>query len=55
MAYYYKHIGSRIVFDPVPKDFDDIKYKEHDWKEFYPDIAQEPMPPNMPKPRGKPA
>ena len=25
MAYYYKHIGSRIVFDPVPKDFDDIK------------------------------
>ena len=54
MAYCKKHISSRIVFDPVPKDFDDIKWEEHDWKEFYPDITQEPMPPNMPKPRGKP-
>ena len=54
LGYCKKHIGSRIVFDPVMKDFDDIVWTQHNWKEFYPDVNQEPLPPNMPAPRGKP-
>ena len=43
----------RILFDtayPILKDFNDDDY---DWKEFYPDAAEE-LPPSMLKPKGKP-
>ena len=42
------------MFDPIKPELDDMKWVEYDWKEFYPDANQEPLPPKMPKPLGKP-
>jgi hypothetical protein len=46
-----KH-NSRMAFDPTYPAIDKTKFKECDWKEFYGE-AQEAIPPNAPKPRGK--
>ena len=53
-AYCKKHIQSRIVFDPRYVELDDLDWSDHDWKDFYPDVTSEVLPPNMPEPRGKP-
>ena len=54
-AYLKKHGSSKLVFDSQHRDYDDIEWTSHDWKRFYPDINGEPLPPNMPQPRGKSA
>lgn len=49
-----KSTVGRIVFDPMIPDIDERLFQPDDvktWKEFYPD-AEEPMPPDMPEPRG---
>ena len=53
MAYCKKHIESKIIFEPTPPDFNDIKWGHYDWKEFYPDALKEELPPRMPEPLGK--
>jgi hypothetical protein len=52
LAYCKKHIESKIVFDPLEKDFSDVPWAHADWKLFYPDIAGEVLPSNRPKPLG---
>jgi hypothetical protein len=52
-GYCKKHLESRIVFDPLEKLHDGVEWVTHDWKQFYPDITGEVMPPGRPKPRGK--
>jgi hypothetical protein len=51
-AYAKKHIESKLVFDPLMKDFSDIMWPENDWKQFYPEADEEVLPGNMPEPRG---
>ena len=41
-----------MVFDPTYAEIDMSSFKECDWKEFYGEVS-EPLPPNMPEPRGK--
>ena len=53
-SYVKKHLQSRLVFDYRTRDWKDIEWLQHDWKEFYPD-AYEALPINAPPPRGKPA
>ena len=51
-----KNITGRLVFDPMVPEIDEQLFNPHKqevWKEFYPD-AEEPLPPNMPEPRGAP-
>jgi hypothetical protein len=50
-GYVKGHMRSKIVFDPAYRDWNHIDWVEADWKEFYPN-ATEPIPPNMPEPRG---
>jgi hypothetical protein len=52
LAYCKKHIVSKIVFDPLEKDFSDVPWAHADWKLFYPDIDGEVLPRNRPKPLG---
>jgi hypothetical protein len=52
-AYCKKHLEPKLVFDPARRDFSNIKWVSHDWKQFYPDIQGEVMPIGRPKPRGK--
>ena len=52
-AYVKKHLQSRIVFNHRTRDWKNIQWLQHDWKEFYPD-AHEAIPTNAPPPRGKP-
>jgi hypothetical protein len=51
-AYLSNKHNSRMVFDPTYADIDMKSFKDCDWREFYGD-AKEPLPPNMPEPRGK--
>jgi len=51
-AYIKKHLQSRIVFDYRTRDWSNIAWTSHDWKDYYPD-AHEVMPTNAPPPRGK--
>jgi hypothetical protein len=51
-AYLDRKHNSRMVFDPTYSDIDMSVFKQCDWKEFYGSVG-EPMPPNMPEPRGK--
>jgi hypothetical protein len=44
---------SKMVFDPMQKDFSDIHWPKYDWEQFYPDVQKDPLPPNMPEPRGQ--
>jgi hypothetical protein len=41
-----------MVFDPTYAEIEMSSFKECDWREFYGNVS-EPMPPNMPEPRGK--
>jgi hypothetical protein len=52
LAYCKKHIESKIVFDPLEKDFTDMHWAEEDWNLFYPDIDGEILPTNRPPPLG---
>ena len=54
MAYTKKHIESKLVFDPMSRDFDDIEWTSHDWKTFYPDVQGETLPLGRPQERGNP-
>lgn len=54
MAYTKKHIESKLVFDPMSRDFDDIEWTSHDWKTFYPDVYGETLPLGRPQERGNP-
>ena len=47
------HKRSKLVFDSDMPYVDESSFTKCDWAEFYPD-AKETMPPDMPKPRGKP-
>jgi hypothetical protein len=51
-AYCKKHMESKLVFDPVKRDFGETKWVSHDWKQFYPDVTGEVMPPARPEARG---
>ena len=43
----------RMLFDTAHPVFKDMEDDDCDWKEFYPDAAEE-LPPNMLEPKGKP-
>lgn len=51
-AYCKKHLDSKVVIDPVQKDFSNVKWATHDWRQFYPDITGEVYPSSLPKARG---
>jgi hypothetical protein len=51
-AYLDNKHNSRMVFDPTYPEIDMTSFKECDRKEFYGEV-KEPLPPNMPEPRGK--
>jgi hypothetical protein len=51
MAYLKKNPKSRIVFDYSRPNFGHINNEPKDWHEYYHGAA-EPIPPNMPEPRG---
>ena len=53
LAYAKKYIESKLVFDPLAKDFDDTEWTSRDWSSFYTDV-EELLPGNIPEPRGKP-
>ena len=52
MAYLKNHNKSRLVFDHSYPTFDNLNESNVDWQEYYPGAA-EPIPPNVPEPRGK--
>jgi hypothetical protein len=52
-SYLSKHIQSKPMFDPIPRDWSHRDWSHPDWKEFYPD-AVEKIPRDMPIPLGKP-
>jgi hypothetical protein len=52
-AYLKDHDRSKVVFDDGWVDWPEDKFETVDWSEFY-DEAEEMLPPNAPKPRGKP-
>jgi hypothetical protein len=54
LAYCKKHIQSKLVFDPLERNFDNVEWMEHDWKIFYPDIDGEILPLGRPMERGNP-
>jgi hypothetical protein len=47
------HHNSRIAFDPSYPEIDQSQFPRKDWRRFY-DNMEEPLPPNAPKPLGKP-
>ena len=51
-AYLKTHETSTMVFDDTEPDFDDRRFKDCDWSEYYPD-AVEAISRDMPKLRGK--
>eukprot|EP00592_Proboscia_alata_P013883 CAMPEP_0194391976 /NCGR_PEP_ID=MMETSP0174-20130528/118894_1 /TAXON_ID=216777 /ORGANISM="Proboscia alata, Strain PI-D3" /LENGTH=231 /DNA_ID=CAMNT_0039186871 /DNA_START=970 /DNA_END=1665 /DNA_ORIENTATION=+ len=50
-----KHIESKIVFNPMKRDFDDVEWVSGDWSQFYLDIkdGDEPIHTKMTEPRDK--
>ena len=52
-AYLKRHLKSKIVMDSSPVKWDEKRFQERDWSDFYQD-AREELPPNMPEPRGTP-
>ena len=52
MGYLKKHIQSRIVIDARKRDWTNRDKTSKDWGNFYPDIKDECLPMDMPKPRG---
>ena len=51
-AYLQTHETSTMVFDDTEPDFDDCRFKDCDWSEYYPNAA-EAIPKDMPKPCGR--
>ena len=51
-AYLKKYHRSSLVFDWTEPELDESRFKDCDWREYYPDAA-EAIPDNMPEPRGK--
>ena len=51
-AYLKRYETSTMVFDDTEPEFDERRFKECDWSEYYPD-ATEAVPSDMPTPRGK--
>ena len=51
-AYLKTHETSTIVFDDSEPDFDDYRFKDCDWPEYYPNAA-EAIPKDMPKQCGR--
>jgi hypothetical protein len=51
-AYLKKHLRSKIVVDPIPRDWSDLEWETGDWREFYPD-AEESIPDSIPEVRGR--
>jgi hypothetical protein len=41
-----------MVFDDTQPQFDEHRFVKCDWSKYYPG-AEDPLPPNMPQPRGK--
>jgi hypothetical protein len=41
-----------MVFDDTRPQFDEQRFTKCDWNEYYPG-AEDPLPPNMPQPRGQ--
>ena len=52
-AYLKKHDRSTLVFDDSYPQVNELAFAHVDWSDFYPEAA-EPVPPNMPQPRGNP-
>jgi hypothetical protein len=52
-SYLSKHGRSKLVFDPVTRDWSNRDWTHPDWKEFYPE-AVEQLSHDMPIPLGKP-
>jgi hypothetical protein len=49
---YLKYAGRRRIFlDPTHPLISEDRFQKYDWTDFY-KYAEEPIPPNMPKPRG---
>ena len=53
LAYLHHHIRSKIVADPLYRDWSHKSWTQAEWQDFYPD-AVEPIPDNAPEARGKP-
>eukprot|EP00978_Attheya_sp_CCMP212_P034406 scaffold143909_cov63-Attheya_sp.AAC.2 len=51
-AYLKAHKRSTMVGDDTEPTFDESRFNECDWAEFYPDAAEK-IPSDMPEPRGK--
>ena len=51
-AYLKEHHQSKLVFDDGLPDIGEGRFQQCDWSEYYPD-AQEVLPPDMPKARGR--
>ena len=51
-GYLKRYDRSRMVFDDTEPVFDEARFTKCDWAEYYPG-AEDPIPPNMPQPRGK--
>ena len=52
MGYLKQRHNTRLIFDPTYPDIDHTSFHRCNWKEFNGD-AQEPIPPDMPRPLGK--
>jgi hypothetical protein len=52
-SYLKKHHNARIAFDPTYPEIDYSKFERRDWRRFYNNV-EEPIPPNAPKPLGRP-
>jgi hypothetical protein len=52
-SYLSKHGRSKLVFDPIARDWSNHDWTHPDWKDFYPG-AVEQLPHDMPIPLGKP-
>jgi hypothetical protein len=52
-SYLKKHHIARIAFDPTYPTIDYSKFERRDWRRFYNNV-KELIPPNVPKPLGKP-
>jgi hypothetical protein len=53
LSYLKSHENSKLVFDPLPQNWDEQQFQQFDWTSFYKD-AKELLPPNAPEPRGHP-
>ncbi|KAI2501495.1 Reverse transcriptase (RNA-dependent DNA polymerase) [Fragilaria crotonensis] len=51
-AYLKRYDSSTMVFDDTEPAFDERRFKDCDWSEYYPG-AKEALPPDMPAPRGR--